>query len=280
MKGKRMTQPFFLIFALFYLTGCAGPSIESLIDSADQQALSSGFSKEIIGDNHFDLITYKKFTPSGNLIIYIEGDGKGWITRTQISQNPTPHNPDGLYLALLDSKPANIAYISRPCQFHLSRSQKKCTSNYWASHRYSNEVIAATSHVISELKRQSKATTITLVGFSGGATVALLVAARRDDVELIKTVAGNLDHQAFTQFHKVTPLKGSLNPASYPYELSKVNQIHFVGENDRVVPRQIFDSYYQLVGGRCNKLMVVDGVSHGLGWQDSWPKLNIIELDC
>jgi hypothetical protein len=275
-----INKHFFLIFTLFLLTACVGPSIQSLIDSADQQATSRGFSKEIIGDDNFDLITYKKFTPSGSLIIYIEGDGKGWVTRTQISQNPTPHNPVGLYLALIDNKLSNIAYISRPCQFHLSRSQKNCTSNYWASHRYSDEVIAATSHVISELKRQSGAKKITLVGFSGGATVALLVAARRDDIELIKTVAGNLDHQTFTQIHKVTPLRGSLNPSSYPNELSKVDQIHFVGEDDRVVPRQIFDSYYQLVGGGCNKLKVVDGVSHGSGWEDHWPILNNIDLDC
>jgi triacylglycerol esterase/lipase EstA (alpha/beta hydrolase family) len=269
-----------LIIIVFFLIGCAGPSIQSLIDSADQQAESSGFSKEIIGDNYFDLITYKKFIASDSLIIYIEGDGKGWVTRTQISQNPTPHNPVGLYLALIDNKRSNIAYISRPCQFHLSRSQQFCTSKYWASHRYSDAVIAATSHVISELKRQSGATKITLIGFSGGATVALLAAARRDDIELVKTVAGNVDHQAFTQIHKVTPLSGSLNPSRYPSKLSKVDQIHFVGENDKVVPREIFDSYYQLVGGKCNKLKVVEGVSHGAGWQDSWPKLNNIEPDC
>jgi hypothetical protein len=271
---------FFLFFTLFLLTACVGSSVQSLIDSADQQAASSGFSKEIIGDNYFDLITYKKFIASNNLIIYIEGDGKSWVTRTQISQNPTPHNPVGLYLALIDNKRSNIAYISRPCQFHLSRSQQFCTSKYWASHRYSESVIAATNHVISELKRQSGAAKITLIGFSGGATVALLAAARRDDVELVKTVAGNVDHQAFTQIHKVTPLSGSLNPSSYPNKLSKVDQIHFVGENDKVVPREIFDSYHQLVGGRCNKLKVVDGVSHGSGWQDSWPKLNNIEPDC
>jgi hypothetical protein len=275
-----MKKSYFLIVVLSLLTGCAGPSIKSLIDSADQQAISSGFSKEIIGDDNFDLITYKKFTSSDSLIIYIEGDGKSWVTRTQISQNPTPHNPVGLHLAMLDSKPANIVYISRPCQFHLSRLQKNCDSKYWASHRYSDEVIAATNHVVSLLKRQSRAKKITLVGFSGGATVALLMAARRDDIELIKTVAGNLDHQAFTELHKVTPLRGSLNPTNFPNELSKVNQIHFIGENDKIVPKQIFDSYYQVVGGRCNKLRVVDGAAHDSGWQDSWPKLNTVELDC
>lgn len=270
----------FLISTVFFLTGCAGPSIQSLIDKADQQAASRGFSKEIIGDNKFDLITYKNISASDSLIIYLEGDGKGWVTRTQISLNPTPHNPVGLYLSLIDSQSSNIAYVSRPCQFHLSRSQKNCTTKYWASHRYSDEVIASTNHVVSELKRQSGAKTITLVGFSGGATVALLVAARRDDIVLVKTVAGNVDHQAFTNIHKVTPLRGSLNPANYPGELSKLDQIHFVGENDKVVPREIFDSYYQLVGGRCNKLKVVEGVSHGSGWQDSWSTLNSIELDC
>jgi hypothetical protein len=280
MNSKRLKQACFLIVGLFILTGCAGPSIQSLIDSADQQALSGGFSKEIIGDNTFDLITYKKFTSSASLIIYIEGDGKGWVTRTQISQNPTPYNPVGLYLALVENKPANIAYISRPCQFHLSRSQKNCTSNYWDSHRYSEEVVVATSHVIDELKRQSGAKRISLVGFSGGATIALLVAAKRNDVELVKTVAGNLDHQAFTDLHNVTPLRGSLNPTSYPRQLSPINQLHFVGSNDRVVPRQVFDSYYQLVGGQCNKLMLIDGPSHGSGWQERWPKLNNIGLDC
>jgi hypothetical protein len=270
----------FLWFTIVFLSGCIGPSIQSLIDSADQRAAVASFSKEMVGDGYFELVTYKNFVKSDDLTIYIEGDGKGWITRTQISQNPTPHNPVALYLSLIDQTAASIAYVSRPCQFHPSRSQKNCVSKYWASARYSDEVIASTNYVISELKRKSGAKNISLVGFSGGATVALLVAARRDDVVLVKTVAGNLDHQAFTSIHKVTPLAGSLNPVSYSPQLSKLDQLHFVGENDKVVPRQIFDSYYRLVGGSCNKLKVVKGVSHGIGWLDEWPKLNKLEIDC
>jgi hypothetical protein len=43
--------------------------------------------------------------------------------------------------------------------------------------------------------------------------VASLVAARRHDVVRLVTVAGNLDHLAWTTLHGVSPLTGSLNPA-------------------------------------------------------------------
>ncbi|GAB2181920.1 hypothetical protein DLREEDagrD3_21430 [Denitratisoma sp. agr-D3] len=45
---------------------------------------------------------------------------------------------------------------------------------------------------------------LTLVGYSGGA--AALLAARCSDVVRLVTIAGNLDHRAWTRYHHITTL--------------------------------------------------------------------------
>ena len=83
---------------------------------------------------------------------------------------------------------------------------------YWTTHRFAPEVIRASDLALDRLKTLFGAQRLVLVGYSGGAAVALLVAARRHDMGQIITVAGNLDHQAWTHYHHVQALSGSLNP--------------------------------------------------------------------
>ncbi len=43
---------------------------------------------------------------------------------------------------------------------------------------------------------------------------------------------GNLNHQAWIDFHKISPLVNSINPVDYQLQLAAVAQTHFVGQKD------------------------------------------------
>lgn len=120
---------------------------------------------------------------------------------------------------------------------------------------------------------------VVLVGFSGGGAVAALAAAQRSDVLALATVAGNLDHVSWTDHHRVTPLHGSLNPADAAGQLTRLPQIHFVGDRDRVVPRLVVESFIQRLGpGHLAQLKIVHGADHICCWDQNWPEFrNLLE---
>src|SRR3990167_391555 len=104
--------------------------------------------------------------------------------------------------------------------------------------------------------------------------LALLLAARREDVARVITVAGNLDHAAWTDHHRVTPLHNSLNPATLRASLASVEQIHLVGEQDRVIPPTLVKAF---VAGYPStnppEVKVLQGYGHHCCWVGNWPQL-------
>jgi pimeloyl-ACP methyl ester carboxylesterase len=115
---------------------------------------------------------------------------------------------------------------------------------------------------------------VVLVGYSGGGAVAALVAARRDDVARLITVAANLDHAAWTTHHRLAPLRGSLNPADLAQRLEVLPQVHLAGAKDRVVPPAIAESYLGRMDDRSRaRLVVVEGADHDCCWVAAWPDL-------
>src|SRR3546814_2839304 len=74
-------------------------------------------------------------------------------------------------------------------------SSDVCSSDLdvWTSARFSDGVIVSMSDALDRLKEEAGASSLDLVGYSGGGGVAVLLAARRRDVVSIVTIAGNLD---------------------------------------------------------------------------------------
>ncbi len=205
------------------------------------------------------------------LTVYIEGDGLAWRTSSQPSADPTPVKPLALHLALAQPK-GNAAYLARPCQY--LADQPNCQRRYWTDARFAEEVITAMEQAVEQLKAQAKARQLVLVGYSGGAAVALLLAARRDDVGLVVTVAGNLDHAKWTAYHRVSPLRRSLNPLDQRAALSAVKQLHLVGEQDRIVPPALAQAYMLAFPGTApQRLLSVPGYDHSCCWQQDWKQL-------
>ncbi|AZE02119.1 hypothetical protein C4K05_6346 [Pseudomonas chlororaphis subsp. aureofaciens] len=75
-----------------------------------------------------------------------------------------------------------------------------------------------------------------LIGYSGGAALALLLAARRDDTTQVQTLAGNLSPRLWANALGLSPLHGSLEPLDQAPKLARVAQRHLLGQADRSVP--------------------------------------------
>jgi len=265
-----------LLSLLSGLAGCVNLSPDLRRDHADQLAAASGWQRVRLPAGSFVLAGYLPQTiPADNqtLTVYIEGDGLAWITASLVSLDPTPLQPIGLALALRHPQGA-AAYLARPCQYVEGVETRGCSAEYWTSKRFAPEVVAATSQAIDTLKQRFQAQQLVLVGYSGGGALAALVAAHRQDVKLLVTVAGNLDHRAWTEQHHATPLTGSLNPADAWQELLNVPQIHFVGGKDQVVGREVAAAYAsRFPADRRPKIQVVPEFDHTCCWAEQWPDL-------
>lgn len=242
---------------------------------ADRVANRSGWERFQTVSGSFNLVGYRSFrSPSyGDLSIYIEGDGFAWVTPTQRSLDPTPHVPVALELAVQDPS-ANRLYLARPCQFQSEADLLRCDPKYWSSARYSEEVIFAINAAIDQSARAVGAKRLRLFGFSGGGAVAALVAARRTDVIQLITIAGNLDHAAWTASKKVSPLRASLNPADMASALAHVPQVHFVGLDDDVVAPKVVQEYRRRFSYDSDiKIVEIPNADHDCCWTKLWPTL-------
>jgi len=274
LNRLKLTLSLWLVTLL--LTSCASPpSLQQRQGSAGQLASSHQWQVKLIQSSHFDLLSYqpKQHAKENLLTVYIEGDGLAWLTKNTISTDPTPINPTGLKLAL-NHPQGNAVYLARPCQYTDGSEARNCNKHYWTDSRFAEEVIASTNEAINILKAEFSAEQLQLVGYSGGGAVAALIAARRDDVIKLITVAGNLDHQAWTAYYNISPLSNSLNPANYHQQLAHIEQVHFVGANDRVIPPFLAKQFIDKLQSQ-NKVnvIVVPEFDHHCCWVEQWHNL-------
>lgn len=271
----------FLFFGLMLvLAGC-----QQMIEpraAAHNLAHLNRFSKVLVKTNPYLLTTYQKIEkPTADLMIYVEGDGRSWISRSKISPDPTPHNPIGLKLAIQDPSP-NVVYLARPCQYTPHTLDFACHPSVWTMDRFSKPVITAMNQAVEHLKNQTQAKKIHLVGFSGGAAIAVLIASQRQDIASLRTVAGDLDHQLLTEYHQTTPLMNALNPKAVVTKIANVPQHHFAGERDPIVPPFISQTFAEAVSSvnpHCVRRTLLADVEHH-GFEDNWSSLLKLPVDC
>jgi len=179
---------------LAFLTACS-----SRQDVAKSIAISGGLSETVIPTPAFDLVAYTRLKPGHpTLTIYLEGDGYAWITPTRISDDPTPRDPIALRMAARDPSPS-VAYVARPGHYVMDTRGRGCSAAYWANGRFAPEVIEAEAAAIRALMVRVGATKLRIVGYSGGATVALLLPRYGIQPTEIITVAGVLDPTAWVR---------------------------------------------------------------------------------
>jgi len=274
---NRWSALYCLAFAICMSTlgGCAG----DLQQRADAVAYTAGLKREQIPTPLFLLTAYVRITRVDQpLTIYIEGDGHAWRTRYQASANPTPKRALGLTLATAD-RSANVVYLARPCQFTAMDDNPHCNAAYWTKKRFAPEVIAAMDAAITYYVSRTPGQRINLVGYSGGAAIAVLIAAQRQDIATLRTIAGNLDHEAINRVHKVSSMPESLNPINFTANVAHIPQIHFSGADDKIVPSAITRSFVSRTGV-CARFHGVDDLSHEGDWAAIWPQLLMLWPSC
>ncbi|MBR4927005.1 MAG: alpha/beta hydrolase, partial [Alphaproteobacteria bacterium] len=205
--------------------------------------------KNVLSDYRFQTQTvppyiiaswFKIEKPESVLRIYIEGDGNAFNVKGQPTDNPTPKDTFLRTLAANDTN-SNVAYLGRPCQY---LQAGVCSQKDWTSGRFSDEIVSSMERAVLNLMKKAKTQKVVLIGFSGGAQVAGLIAVRNaDKVQEIITIAGVLDHQAWTDYHGDEALTQSLNLMDYKKEFDKIPQRHFIGEKDDVVPPELTQEF-------------------------------------
>jgi hypothetical protein len=218
--------------------------------------------------------------------IYIEGDGHAYITMSVPSGNPTPDKPVGLYLAEADKPDASVVYLARPCQYVGLKGQP-CSAETWTSGRFDERVMDGYVMAVSRLlsgapvaqnssyarmnDAQVSAKRAVLIGYSGGAAIALEVAKRLPQVVGVITVAGNIDPAATNTWHGASAMPTAISPYKYPQRLAQIPVLHIVGSKDEVIPPALTRQVMDAAGGlACTKMEIVDGLTHNGHWEKVW----------
>lgn len=253
------------------LVGCAA----SRHAEAPHLARAAGWRWQILSAGRFDLATASSRREGGEtLTAYIEGDGLAYVRPDRPALDPTPTDPVALRLALADPGTGPIAWIARPCQYTMPARGRGCNSAEWLTRRYAPEILESIDDALDVLKQESGARRLVLVGYSGGGAIAVLLAARRTDVEEIVTVAADLDLGYWIHRDGLSPLTGSLDPADVATQVRKIPQVAFTGSDDRVVGTDVARAYVShLPPGAPIRLIEVPGFTHDCCWARDWASL-------
>ena len=236
----------------------------------DEEAASHGFERQTVWGTSFLHRVYLDNikTHSGNLHVYIEGDGLPWQLPDLVSSDPTPRTPLMLRLMAKDSEPA--IYLGRPCYFGFAQTQP-CNSWWWTDGRFAPEVVDSMAAALARLMSIHKDAAVVLIGHSGGGALAMLLATRPIKVTAAVTLAGNLDTEAWTQHHHFSALLGSLNPALMPALDQRITQLHFQGGRDQNIPPALVTRFAARQPNAHFK--VYPALDHRCCWEEKWAEI-------
>ena len=246
---------------LLAAAACAGPSSE-FAGRVSALGLSEG---RVRGAPFEHLLIRNREPATRRLHVYLEGDGIPWLAGLP-TRDPTPRRP--LALELMAQDPVASAYLGRPC-YHGLGDEPSCPDALWTSARYSETVLASMVAAVQRILASEGVEEVVWFGYSGGGTLAVLLASRVPQSVAVITVAANLDIDAWTDLHGDLRLVGSLNPARQPPLPDRVVQIHYAGGRDRLVPAEIIR---RGITGR-GRLVVVPEFDHVCCWASRWPRM-------
>jgi pimeloyl-ACP methyl ester carboxylesterase len=247
---------------LVVFVGCVSPAAQFA-----ERATALGLRRAVVTEAGLPHVLYSKTgTPTATLHVYLDGDGTPWIGR-QPAADPTPRNPLMLRLMALDPAPA--VYVGRPC-YHGTAAIAPCSARLWTNDRYSAEVVGSLSTVVRQFMTHEGYEGIAWFGHSGGGTIAVLLAGRFPETRTLVTIAANLDTAAWAAYAGHADLSGSLNPASAPPLSPQIQQWHYAGGKDCIVPPTLTAPVASRLGA---PLRVIDNYDHVCCWEQIWSRI-------
>jgi len=249
--------------SIAFIAGCSTAPERQL--AARAQAL--GLEPLMLG-GPFEVTAFYRDGAGSRLHVYLDGDGSPWIRNRYPASNPTPRRPLALDLLARDRAPA--IYLNRPC-YGTAGMPKPCRPWLWTHGRYSEEVVSALDLALDRAIAITGHDALVLLGYSGGGSLAVLLAARRRDVDAVITVAANLDVDAWARHHGYEPLTGSLNPAGARPPPETVLRWHLLGGRDRRVPPAVVQA--GTAADPRARLLEFPDFNHVCCWQQAWPEV-------
>jgi hypothetical protein len=247
--------------------GCSTP-----VSQFERRAQTAGLERIEVPTERFTHLIYRSRTvgsttvPPDMLVVYLDGDGTPGSGGAEPSTDPTPREPLALSLLIRSSHPA--IYLTRPC-YNGTQNQAACSNRLWTSARYSPTVVNSMAAALGRYAHGLGNPPLVLVGYSGGGTLAMLMAAQTPKLKGVITIAANLDTDAWTAAHGYLPLEGSLNPARLD-DLA-VPTVHLIGENDvNVAPAMLTDYFSNHPRAQVWRYGSFD---HRCCWVEKWPAL-------
>jgi len=253
------------LVAALALAACATPS-----ERFERRATALGLTSILLPGEGFDHRAYSAGLRQGSaaLHVYIEHDGTPWIGLDRVAADPTPRTPFALELMAKDSGPRLL--LGRPCHFE-PRPDPPCNPLLWTHGRYSSAVVTSMVAALSGFLMAHPHEHVVLIGYSGGGTLAWLMAAQIPGTTGVVTIAANLDIDEWARIHGYSQLAGSLNPARAPPLAPAIDQRHYVGGRDANVPPSVVRSFAR----RHPEARVIEiaEFDHLCCWIERWPQL-------
>ncbi len=261
--GRTWLHAVFVTLTLF-LAGCA-----SAARKYDGAAHAAGLSEKLFTGSRFHHKIYGNAVPPGPapLHVFIEGDASVKQALRHHPPDPTPQR--ALMMRLMRRDPDAAILLGRPC-YHGMFETDACEIRHLAGERYSAEI---TDSMIEALRTEMKimgAARAVLFGYSGGGTIAMLMAARMPEITAVVTLAANLDNRALSAYHHAPALTGSLDPARLPPPPPSLTQLHFYGARDENIPASLARETLTRQGA---SPIIIQNIDHECCWEEYWPEI-------
>lgn len=200
------------------------------------------------------------------LRIYIDGDAQ---TTGLFSKTPSvPYSMKDI--AAEDPYPFS-AVLGRPCYYI---EDTKCVPNVWEDGRFLPEILAQMTIVLERWQKRYHPSEIELIGYDGGAAIALLLATRIKHTPVTVITFGGIldtDRQAALEGKDLPP--NSLNPAKETFKLANIPQIHYVGGQDTIATKRLAEDFIkQISSPKSIQLRLIPYATH-TNWHKFMGKL-------